>query len=165
MSQIENRLDNSLSVIQMAREINATLDRWPNVMISGLSGSGKTSITRQWAENNGILLAPYDLSQDVTHIYVEDESGFLHRQKAENPIAVAKQLVYNALIKYKDRGDFILFLDDYHWATKENKEAIFYTMDTHKIVNIATGEEVFLDNLLFTIAIKTEGLYFPTKNQ
>jgi Holliday junction resolvasome RuvABC ATP-dependent DNA helicase subunit len=158
MSQIENTLDNSLSIIRMAQEINATLEHWPNVMLSGLSGSGKTSITKQWAEDNGILLAPYDLSQDVTRIYVEDEGGILRPQIAEDPVAVAKQLIYNALINYKDRGDFVLFLDDYHWATKENKEAIFYTMDTHKIVNIATGEEVALNNLLFTIAIKPEGL-------
>ena len=158
MSRIEEILDNSLSIIRMAQEINATLDRWPNVMLSGLSGSGKTSITKQWAEDNRILLAPYDLSQDVTRIYVEDEGGILRPQEAEDPVAVAKQLIYNALIHYKDRGEFVLFLDDYHWATKENKEAIFYTMDTHKIVNISTGEEVYLDNMLFTIAIKTEGL-------
>ena len=43
-------------------------------------------------------------------------------------------------------------------ATKENLEAIYYTMDTHKIINPATGEEIYLDNLLFTIAIRTEGL-------
>ena len=158
MSRIESMLDDALFTIKTAREIHAILDRWPNVLISGLTGSGKTAITKQWAEDNGILLAPYNLSRDVTTVYVEDAGGILRPQKAEDPVSIAKQLIFDALIQYKDRGDFILFLDDYHRATKENLEAIYYTMDTHNIVNPATGEEIYLDNLLFTIAIRTEGL-------
>lgn len=158
MSRIEAMLDDALFTITTAREIDAMLDQWPNVLISGLTGSGKTSITKQWAEDKGILLAPYDLSYDVTKVYAEDKGGILRPEPAEDPVSVAKKLIFDTLISYKDRGDFILFLDDYHRATKENLEAVFYTMDTHNIVNPETGEEVHLDNLLFAVAIETIGV-------
>ena len=158
MSEIKNILDNALFTVNTAREMNAELDQWPNVLLSGLTGSGKTSITKQWAEDNGILLASYDLSFNVTTVYVEDEGGILRPQRSEDPISVAKKLIFDTLIQYKDRGDFILFLDDYHRATRENLEAIYYTMDTHNIINPSTNEEIHLDNLLFTIAIKTTGI-------
>ena len=109
-------------------------------MITVLTGSGKTSITKQWAEDN------------------EDAGGVLRPTKAEDPVAVAKKLIYDTLEKYKDGPDFVLFLDDYHMATKENLEAIYYTMDTHRITNPATGEEIELKNMLFAVAIKTTGL-------
>ncbi len=157
MNRIEAMLEDALFTITTAREINAIVDQWPNVMIEGLTGSGKTAITEQWAQDRGIILAPYNLSQDVTTIYEEDAGGILRRKRAEDPIAVAKQFIYDTLIQYKDGGDFILFLDDYHRATPENLEAIYYTMDYHKIVNPATGEEVELKNMLFTVAIRTIG--------
>ena len=149
MSKIEDMLNDALFVATTAREMNATVIGTPqNVMLSGLTGSGKTAITKQWAEDNGIILAPYDLSQDVTKVYEEDD-----------PVAVAKQLIFASLEKYKDGPDFVLFLDDYHRATKDNLEAIYYTIDTHKIVNPASGEEIELKNMLFTVAIETVGLF------
>ena len=159
MGKIEDMLTDALFVATTTRQMNAVTIGMPqNVMISGLTGSGKTSITKQWAEDNEIILAPYDLSQDVTMIYKKDTSGILRLTNAEDPVAVAKQLIYDTLEKYKDGPDFVLFLDDYHMATKENLEAIYYTMDTHKITNPATGKEIELKNMLFTIAIKTTGL-------
>lgn len=73
-------------------------------------------------------------------------------------ISFAKKLIFDTLIKYKDRGYFILLLDDYHRAKRENLKAIYYTMDTHNIINPSTNEEIHLDNLLFTFAIKTKGI-------
>lgn len=160
MSSIVERLDDALFVATTARQMNAITVGIPhNVMISGLTGSGKTAITKQWAEDNKIILAPYDLSHDVTVVYEEDDGGILRPTKAKDPVAVAKQLIYDALKGYENGPDFVLFLDDYHRATKENLEAINYTIDTHKIINPATGEEIELKNMLFTIAIKTEGLF------
>lgn len=156
MNQIEELLENSLSIMEVAKEMNAIVPFKPNVIISGLPGSGKTSITRAWAERKGIPLVSYDLSKDVTFIYEEDEYGILRKVKTENPVEIAKQFIYDALIKYKGKGDFILFLDNFHLATKENLEAIYYTMDNNKIQNPVTKEEVELDNLLFTVAIKTD---------
>ena len=155
MNNIEESLNNALSTINMARMFNAKLDSWPNVLLSGLTGTGKTEITKQWAKKHNILLASYDLSCDVTTVYKEDAEGKLQPQKAENPVSVAKQLIFSTLIKYKEGKDFVLFLDDYHRATKDNLEAINYTIDTHKIVNPETNEEIELNNMLFTIAIKT----------
>ena len=156
MSRIYDILDESLSIINTARDFHATLVEWPNVLIHGLTGSGKTAITKAWAKEKGILLVPYDLSRDVTIEYVEDKFGILRKQKVKDPVMLAKWLIFDTLIKYKDSGDFILFLDDIHLATKENLEAIYYTMDNHEIYNPMTNETVYLDNMLFTISIKTD---------
>ena len=156
MNKVEEALENSLSIMETAKEMNATVPFKPHVLISGLPGSGKTSITKAWAEKKGIPLVSFDLSKDLTFIYEEDKYGILRQVKAENPVEIAKQLVFDTLIKYKDKGEFILFLDDFHLATKENLEAIYYTMDNNKIQNPATKEEVELNNLLFAVAIKTD---------
>ena len=164
-NRIKNQLDSALEIATTAKAINAKyviLDgvanapKWPNVLISGLPGSGKTSVTKEWAEERGVLLVSYDLSRDVTEVYEEDQFGILHRKKAENPANIAKQLIFATLSRYRDGEDFILLLDNYHLATKDNLKAINYTIDTHKIVNPETKEVIELNNLLFTIAIKTE---------
>ena len=85
MNKIEELLENALSVIEMAKEMNATVPIRPHVLISGLPGSGKTSITKAWAESKGIPLVSYDLSKDLTLIYKEDENGILRKVKAEKP--------------------------------------------------------------------------------
>ena len=158
MNEIESRLNSALETVTLAKEIHAKVFPPQNILIEGLTGSGKTAIVKQWAKEKGVPLVAYDLSRDVTVVYQEDSGGILRPVKAEDPVAVAKQLIFHALREYHGGEDFILFLDDYHNATRENLEAIYYTMDHSKICNPATGEELSLENLLFTIAIKTTGL-------
>lgn len=155
MNNIEEMLDELLEIALQAR--SCQVKKWKNALIEGLSGFGKTSITEQWAEEKGIPLVSYDLSQDVSTIYEENQFGILEPKKVEDPIVLAQQLIFSRLKKYKGGKDFILFLDDYHRALPDNIEAINYTIDTHKIVNPPTNEEIELDNLLFTVAIKTTG--------
>ena len=156
MNNMEETLDELLEMALQAR--NNGVKKWENVMFTGLSGCGKTSITEQWAEEKGIPLVAYDLSQDVSTIYEENQFGILETKKVEDPVLLAKQLIFSQLKKYQGGKDFILFLDDNHRALPDNIEAINYTIDTHKIVNPVSNEEIELDNLLFTVAIKTTGL-------
>ena len=156
MKNMKKTLDELLEIALQAR-ING-VKKWENVMFEGLTGTGKTSITEQWAKEKGIPLVSYDLSQDVSTIYEENQFGILEPKEVEDSIALAQQLIFSQLMRYKGGKDFILFLDDYHRALPENIEAINYTIDTHKIVNPVSNEEVELDNLLFTVAIKTTGL-------
>ena len=164
--RIKSQLDYSLEITTTIKEFNfdrviyADSDisgqQWPNVLISGQPGSGKTSVVKEWADERGVLLVSYDLRRDVERVHEEDQFAILRLKKAENPLKVAQQLIFDTLSRYKDGEDFILLLDDYHLATKENLEAVNYTIDTHKIINPATNEVIELKNLLFTIAITTE---------
>lgn len=156
MNNIEETLDELLEIALQAKTNGEK--KWQNVMFTGLSGFAKTSITEQWAEEKGIPLVSYDLSQDVSTIYEENQFGILEPKKVEDPVLLAKQLIFSQLKKYQGGKDFILFLDDYHRALPDNIAAINYTIDTHKIVNPVSNEEIELDNLLFTVAIKTTGL-------
>ena len=151
---IKETLDWALEVATCAKEINAK--QWQNVMLEGRSGFGKTSITKQWAEEKDILLVEPNLAFDASSIYEEDEYGILRPKKVENPVDLAKEVIFNFLKNYRNKENFILLLDDFHLVTEEKVEAINYTIDTHKIVNPVTNEEIELDNMLFTIAIKTK---------
>ena len=153
---MKETLDELLEFALIHKE--AKIKKWENILFEGLTGTGKTSITEQWAKEKGIPLVSYDLSQDVSTIYEENEFGILEPKEVEDPVSLAKQLIFSTLYKYKDGKNFILLLDDYHRAEQANINAINYTIDTHKIVNPVNGEEIELDNLLFTIAIRTVGL-------
>lgn len=156
MNKMKETLDELLEFALIHKE--AKIKKWENILFEGLSGSGKTSITHEWAAEKEILLVPYDLSQDVSTLYEENGFGILEPKEVEDSVSLAKQLIFSTLYKYKDGKNFILLLDDYHRAEQANIDAINYTIDTHKIVNPVNGEEIELDNLLFTIAIKTVGL-------
>lgn len=156
-SRIKEQLDRSLEIATTAKEINAmcVMADPIDVLISGLPGSGKTSFVKEWAEERGVLLVPYDLKRSAETVHEKDQFGILHRKNVENPVDMAKQLIFAALSKYKDGENFILLLDDYHLATKENIAAMNYTIDTHKIINPVTKEVIKLKNLLFVIATQT----------
>lgn len=156
MNKITTQLDYLYDLAICSRDMQ--VKQWDNIMISGLAGSGKTSIVKAWAEEKGVLLVAYDLRRSVDTIYEEDAFGILRPKKAENPVAIAKQLIFDFLKKHQNGQEFILFLDDYHLANPHQIAAINHTIDTHKIVDPVSGEEIELENLLFTIAIKTEGL-------
>ena len=156
MNKMKETLDELLEFALIHKE--AKIKKWENILFEGLTGTGKTSITEQWAKEKGIPLVSYDLSQDVSTIYEENGFGILEPKEVEDPVSLAKQLIFSTLYKYKDGKNFILLLDDYHRAEQANIDAINYTIDTHKIVNPVNGEEIELDNLLFTIAIRTVGL-------
>ncbi len=155
MNKITTNLDYLYDLATCARDMQ--VKKWENILISGLSGSGKTSIVKSWAEEKGVLLVAYDLRKSVDTIYEEDAFGILRPKKAENPVAIAKQLIFDFLKEYQNKKEFILFLDDYHLADSHQLAAMNHTIDTHKIVDPVSGEEIELENLLFTIAIKTEG--------
>ena len=128
---------------------------YPAIMISGMTGCGKTSITKAWAKDNNINLIEYDLSRTTDKIYETDEFGVLRSRLVEDELSLAKQLIYSHLKKFEDTERMVLLLDNYHRATEINKNAIDEVVAKHSIVDPLSGDVLNLPNLLFTIAIET----------
>lgn len=128
---------------------------YPCIPIQGMSGFGKTAITKEWAKENDIALIRYNASISTQMEYREDADGVFHSVPCADPDKAARELVFSSLIKAKDVERAVLLLDDYHLATPENDRALREVIATHCIEDPATGECIKLKNLLFTIIIKT----------
>lgn len=128
---------------------------YPAVMISGMTGSGKTSITKAWAKDNNITLIACDLSLPTDTIYESDDFEIMMPKKVDDELSLAKQLLYSTLKNYKDTERTVLFLDDYHRATPVNIKAIDEVIAKHSITDPISGDKLELPHLLFTVAIET----------
>ena len=133
----------------------AFCDNYPEQRISGMTGIGKTPITKKWAKDNDITLIECDLSLPTDTIYEADDSGFFRPEKVDDELSLAKQLLFTKLKKYKDVERTVLLLDDYHRATAVNIEAINEVIAKHSITDPISGEKLELPHLLFTIIIET----------
>lgn len=127
----------------------------PALNIKGMTGSGKTSITKAWAKDNNITLIACDLSLPTDIIYEAEDSGIMMPKKVDDELSLAKQLLYSSLKKYKDTERTVFFLDDYHRATPVNIKAIDEVIAKHSITDPISGDKLELPHLLFTVAIET----------
>lgn len=143
-SQIEDALDKSLKRARKVAHIKGA--DYPNILLVGDAGSGKSAIVRQWAKENGINL----VYKDIKTITPTDLGGMKMRDPDDPHYAmrVGSKEFINAL----DKPNSVLFLDEYNRAKTEVRGTLLTLMNEHVAWDpTAEGEERFLPNFLFTI--------------
>ena len=148
MSQIETILNNALEealsrefVLEYAKTVTVVgeLNYRPiNVMISGLSGMGKTAMIRQWGK---------DHCEEIN--FVEMDAAMLKPALLEGK----KILFSTAEIEALSKPHTVLFVDNYQCLSKEAEEELNKLMDYRKVEEI-DGEKT-LGNILFTVVAMT----------
>lgn len=121
-----------------------------NVLITGLPGSGKTSIVKQWAVNRGLNLIECNakdagITELIYGIKVPDknEKGktIIHEVRPEN------------FLKKLHEPNSVLFLDEFNRQTDMEIRASLYDLINKKEINTGSGEKHdFNDSLLFVVA-------------
>lgn len=143
-SQIEDALDKSLKRARKVAHIKGA--DYPNILLVGDAGSGKSAIVRQWAKDNNINL----VYKDIKTITPTDLGGMKMRDPDDPHYAmrVGSKEFINAL----DKPNSVLFLDEYNRAKTEVRGTLLTLMNEHVAWDpTAEGEERFLPNFLFTI--------------
>ena len=143
-SQIEVALDKAL---KRAKRVQGQKGAdFPNIILVGDAGSGKSSIVRQWAQANNINL----VYKDIKTITPTDLGG-LKMRDVDDP-DYAKRIGSKEFINDLSAPNSVLFLDEYNRAKTEVRGTLLTLVNEHVVWDPKSKSgETFLPNFLFTI--------------
>lgn len=116
---------------------------FPNMLVAGQSGTGKTSIIRDWAQKNEINLVPF---------YVPTYAAYA---REEQKTVVLSYLQTEGFKEALSKSRSVLFLEHYEDMTAEIESALAELMDEHVLPS--GDDKIFMPELLFVIAEETSG--------
>lgn len=143
-NQIVKALDKSL---KKALRMQGATEDFPNILLIGDAGSSKTSVVRQWAQNNNINLVQKNLGTMGPEAF-----GGIIARDSDDP-RYATRLGTNEMIKALDKPRSVLFLDEYNRAKTEVRGAVLTLVQNHMVWDpTEENQEKYLPNFLFTVA-------------
>ena len=149
-SELTDKLDDCLANA-MANHAAGTHDG-VDLLITGLPGSGKTGITKQWAKDRGVKLFYLNAKNDdlgailngfpVDTIEKDKDGKDVHRVTRS----------FSKSLDALDEPNSVLFLDEFNRAAPKLRAVLLSLINEHVVDG--DGEDGFrhFDNLLFTVA-------------
>jgi hypothetical protein len=123
-----------------------------DILINGLPGSGKTGITKQWADDRGVNLFYLNAKNDDLGAIL---NGFpvdtVDADEEGNPVHKVQRSYSNALDPLKEPRS-VLFLDEFNRAAPKLRATLLTLINEHTIEGPGKKGIYRFDNLLFTIA-------------
>ena len=116
---------------------------FPNRLVEGPTGTGKTVIIRDWAQKNEINLVPF---------YVPTYAAYA---REEQKTVVLSYLQTEGFKEALSKSRSVLFLEHYEDMTAEIESALAELMDEHVLPS--GDDKIFMPELLFVIAEETTG--------
>lgn len=149
-SELTDKLDDCLANA-MAAHASGTHDG-VDLLVTGLPGSGKTGITKQWAKDRGVNLFYLNAKNDDLGAIL---NGFPvdTTEKDENGNEIHKVTrSYSKSLDGLDKPKSVLFLDEFNRAAPKLRAVLLSLINEHVVDG--PGEDGFrhFDELLFTVA-------------
>ena len=123
-----------------------------DLLVNGLPGSGKTGITKQWAEDRGVKLFYLNAKNDDLGAIL---NGFpvdtVETDEDGKPVHKVQRSYSNALDPLKEPRS-VLFLDEFNRAAPKLRATLLTLINEHEIEGPGKKGVYRFDNLLFTIA-------------
>lgn len=160
MEGLEKNLDTSLEIALAIHDLGfpetffsdagrtvrkGEIGYFPSMLVSGQSGTGKTSIIRDWAQKNEVNLVSF---------YVPIYAAYA-REKQKT--VVFSYLQTEGFKEALSKPRSVLFLEHYEDMTAEIEGALADLMDAHVLPS--GDNKIFMPELLFVIAEETTGRY------
>ena len=123
-----------------------------DLLISGLPGSGKTGITKQWAKDRGVNLFYLNAKNDDLGAIL---NGFPVDDTAEGETGKKVHTVtrsYSDALDKLDEPRSVLFLDEFNRAPSKLRAVLLSLINEHVIDGNGPDGYRHFDNLLFTVA-------------
>lgn len=149
-SELTDKLDDCLSNAMVAHS-TGTHDG-VDLLITGLPGSGKTGITKQWAKDRGVNLFYLNAKNDdlgailngfpVDTVETDDEGNQVHK---------VTRSFSNALDRL-DEPNSVLFLDEFNRAAPKLRASLLTLINEHTVEGPNKDGTREFKNLLFTVA-------------
>jgi hypothetical protein len=149
-SELTDKLDDCLANAMVGH--TAGTHDGVDLLITGLPGSGKTGITKQWAKDRGVNLFYLNAKNDdlgailngfpVDTIEKDENGNDVHRVTRS----------FSKSLDALDKPNSVLFLDEFNRAAPKLRAVLLSLINEHVVDG--DGEDGFrhFDNLLFTVA-------------
>ena len=149
-SELTDKLDDCLANA-MAAHASGTHDG-VDLLITGLPGSGKTGITKQWAKDRGVNLFYLNAKNDdlgailngfpIDTIETDEEGNEVHK--------VARS--FSKALDRLDEPNSVLFLDEFNRAAPKLRASLLTLINEHTVEGPSKDGTREFENLLFTVA-------------
>lgn len=149
-SELTDKLDDCLANA-MAAHAAGTHDG-VDLLITGLPGSGKTGITKQWAKDRGVNLFYLNAKNDdlgailngfpVDTIVKDDEGNEVHKVTRS----------FSSALDRLDEPNSVLFLDEFNRAAPKLRASLLTLINEHTVEGPDKDGTREFKNLLFTVA-------------
>jgi hypothetical protein len=149
-SELTDKLDDCLANA-MANHAAGTHDG-VDLLITGLPGSGKTGITKQWAKDRGVELFYLNAKNDDLGAIL---NGFpvdtIEKDKDGNDVHRVTRS-FSKSLDALDRPKSVLFLDEFNRAAPKLRAVLLSLINEHVVDGDGPDGFRHFDNLLFTVA-------------
>lgn len=149
-SELTDKLDDCLANA-MANHASGMHDG-VDLLITGLPGSGKTGITKQWAKDRGVKLFYLNAKNDDLGAIL---NGFpvdtIEKDKDGNDVHRVTRSYSKSLDKL-DEPNSVLFLDEFNRAAPKLRAVLLSLINEHVVDGDGPDGFRHFNNLLFTVA-------------
>lgn len=149
-SELTDKLDDCLANA-MAAHAAGTSDG-VDLLVTGLPGSGKTGITKQWAKDRGVNLFYLNAKNDdlgailngfpVDTVEKDENGNDIHRVTRS----------FSKSLDALDKPKSVLFLDEFNRAAPKLRAVLLSLINEHVVDGDGPDGFRHFDNLLFTVA-------------
>jgi hypothetical protein len=149
-SELTEKLDDCLANA-MAAHASGTHDG-VDLLVTGLPGSGKTGITKQWAKDRGVNLFYLNAKNDDLGAILNGFPVDTVETDADGNQVHKVERSYSKSLDGLDKEKSVLFLDEFNRAAPKLRAVLLSLINEHVVDG--PGEDGFrhFDNLLFTVA-------------
>ena len=149
-SELTDKLDDCLANA-MANHAAGTHDG-VDLLITGLPGSGKTGITKQWAKDRGVNLFYLNAKNDDLGAILNGFPVDTVEKDANGNDVHRVTRSFSKSLDALDKEKSVLFLDEFNRAAPKLRAVLLSLINEHVVDG--DGEDGFrhFDNLLFTVA-------------
>ena len=149
-SELTDKLDDCLANA-MAAHASGTHDG-VDLLVTGLPGSGKTGITKQWAKDRGVNLFYLNAKNDdlgailngfpVDTVETDEEGNQVHKVTRS----------FSKALDRLDEPNSVLFLDEFNRAAPKLRASLLTLINEHTVEGPSKDGTREFKNLLFTVA-------------
>ena len=123
-----------------------------DLLISGLPGSGKTGITKQWAKDRGVNLFYLNAKNDDLGAILNGFPVDTTEETDDGKTAHVVARSYSNSLDALDKDRSVLFLDEFNRAPAKLRAVLLSLINEHVIDGNGPDGFRHFDNLLFTVA-------------
>jgi MoxR-like ATPase len=149
-SELTDKLDDCLANA-MAAQAAGTRDG-VDLLITGLPGSGKTGITKQWAEDRGVKLFYLNAKNDDLGAILNGFPVDSTETDADGKTTHKVVRSYSTALDPLKRPRSVLFLDEFNRAAPKLRASLLTLINEHEVEGPGDKGVYRFDNLLFTVA-------------
>lgn len=149
-SELTDKLDDCLANA-MANHASGTSDG-VDLLITGLPGSGKTGITKQWAKDRGVNLFYLNAKNDDLGAILNGFPVDTVEKDANGNDVHRVTRSFSKSLDALDKEKSVLFLDEFNRAAPKLRAVLLSLINEHVVDGDGPDGFRHFDNLLFTVA-------------